>query len=231
MKKRFLKTILPIMLLITAVFLIGSGCGNPDPIYDQYNFWPDIDQDGFGDASVNGTFYSIAGAPANYVRDYSDCDDTNIAVNPDAIEVPDNEIDENCNGLFGITFYKDSDNDGFGDPNSGSEYELNFGDPAPDGMVYNDADCDDTNDMINPLADEVVGNGIDDNCDGDIDIVEYYKDADGDGYGAGSALPPPATGVNNNLDCDDNNPNVHPYAMEVENGIDDDCDGIIDEII
>lgn len=231
MKKRFLKTILPVLLLVSAVFIIGSGCfGPPDPS-DDYNYWPDVDGDSFGDANVNGTLYSETDAPANYVRDYSDCDDTNPAINPDATEIPDNEIDENCNGLFGLTFYKDADEDGFGDPDNSGIFEVNFGDPAPAGTSYNNADCDDTDPMINPKADEIVGNDIDDNCDGDIDILEYYTDADGDGYGAGSALPPPATGVNNNLDCDDTNPEVHPYAMEVDNGIDDDCDGIVDELI
>ncbi|GGG43443.1 putative metal-binding motif-containing protein [Bizionia arctica] len=224
MKNKFLKTVLPVMLLITAVFIIGSGCYG-EPTGDWYE---DADGDGYGNIS---SYIGQSDQPQGYVRDHSDCDDTNANIYPNAIEIPDNDIDENCNGLFGITFYKDSDNDGFGDPNSGSFHEINFGDEAPDGMVYNSADCDDTNDMINPLADEIVGNNIDDNCDGDVDIFEYYTDADGDGYGSGSALPPPAVGVHNNLDCDDTNPEVHPYAIEVENGIDDDCDGITDEII
>ncbi|HLV39151.1 putative metal-binding motif-containing protein [Xanthomarina sp.] len=229
MKKHLLKTILPALLLVLAVFIIGSGCSNPEHGWTSY--YEDVDGDGYGvEPSVR--VYGNETPPIGYVGNNTDCDDTNADIYPGAIEVPDNGIDENCNGLFGITFYKDSDNDGFGDPNSGSVYEVSFGDPAPDGMVYNNADCDDTNPMINPLADEIVGNDIDDNCDGDIDIVEYYTDADGDGYGAGFALPPPAVGVNNNLDCDDTNPNVHPYAMEIPgNGIDDNCDGRIDELI
>ncbi|MDX1277860.1 hypothetical protein, partial [Oceanihabitans sediminis] len=63
MKKRFLKTILPVLLLVSAVFIIGSGC-HGDPNDYSYNFWPDLDQDGFGDANVNGTMYRTEDAPA-----------------------------------------------------------------------------------------------------------------------------------------------------------------------
>ena len=45
-------------------------------------------------------------------------------------------------------------------------------------------------------------------------------DEDGDGYGVGCAM---------GTDCDDEAPATHPGAGEVCNGIDDDCDGAIDE--
>jgi hypothetical protein len=47
-------------------------------------------------------------------------------------------------------------------------------------------DCDDTNSSVKPGAVEVC-NGIDDNCDGDIDEFvqkRIYEDLDGDGYGS-----------------------------------------------
>ncbi len=61
-----------------------------------------------------------------------------------------------------------------------------------------------------------------------------YRDADGDGYGAaGSAIGScdgsiPAGYVLNDTDCDDTSAAVHPGATEVCNGIDDNCDGLID---
>ncbi|MCL6584332.1 MAG: putative Ig domain-containing protein [bacterium] len=63
--------------------------------------------------------------------------------------------------------------------------------------------------------------------------TQYYQDADGDGYGnpnksiIAPVLPPGY--IDNFGDCDDNNPNIHPAASEGCNGLDDDCDGVVDE--
>lgn len=228
MKTKFLKTVFPLVLLVVAVFIIGSGCtGDPDEY--NYNWWPDMDADGFGDAAASPVSASNSNAPAGHVRDNSDCDDANGSIHPDAVDIPDNLIDENCNGTYAVTFYKDSDNDGFGDANVSDVYEIQLGDTAPNGFVSNNADCDDTNANINPLADEIPENGIDDNCDGETDIFEIYLDEDNDGYGSNQFAAGP--GVHNNLDCNDNDAEVRPYRQEVlDNGIDDNCNGIIDEI-
>jgi hypothetical protein len=61
----------------------------------------------------------------------------------------------------------------------------------------------------------------------------YYADTDGDGYGNASsstnACSQPSGYVSNSTDCNDTNSAVNPAATEVANGIDDDCDGTIDE--
>ncbi len=91
-----------------------------------------------------------------------------------------------------------------------------------DGYVV-PADCDDTNPAINPGADEACGDGIDNDCDGTIDEdCAVCTDNDGDGFYAQS-------GCGTDLDCDDSNSSVNPVATEVCDGIDNDCDGVIDE--
>lgn len=99
-------------------------------------------------------------------------------------------------------------------------------------------DCDDNNDQIYPGATEYC-NGIDDDCNGTIDdganMQFYYADADGDGYGDASvfteACTQPSGYVSDDTDCDDLDASVNPAGSEVCNGIDDDCNGDIDDVI
>jgi hypothetical protein len=85
---------------------------------------------------------------------------------------------------------------------------------------------------VHPGATEIPADGIDENCDGQ---ELCYVDADHDGYGTTATVTSPSLtcsvpGVaTNTTDCDDANPAVHPGATEVCNGIDDNCNGQIDE--
>ncbi|UMB60359.1 putative metal-binding motif-containing protein [Lutibacter sp. A80] len=227
MKKLILKIGIPVTLLLIAVFIIGPACNDGFAYY-----YPDNDNDSFGDSTANSTAFQVSDPiPDGYVENYTDCDDTNADVYPGATEIPDNLIDEDCNGQIAITFYVDKDEDGFGNPDNPVVIEVdNFDDNAPNGYSWFAGDCDDNNASVNPKADEIRGNDIDDNCDGEIDIVEYYIDEDGDGYGSQN-FAATDDGVTNNLDCDDNNAKVHPFTKEIKDGIDNDCDGLIDEII
>ncbi|MEM6928202.1 MAG: putative metal-binding motif-containing protein [Myxococcota bacterium] len=104
------------------------------------------------------------------------------------------------------------------------------------------ADCDDRYPEVFPGA-VVVCNGVDDDCDGEIDADDpdlvvgeplrlLFRDADGDGFGDADEAAPrcgPGRGwVDAAGDCDDDAAEVFPGAAEVCNGLDDDCDGVVD---
>ncbi len=72
-------------------------------------------------------------------------------------------------------FYQDEDNDGFG--NASSTIAI-CSDIAPLGYTDNELDCDDNNPLINPIAQEISCNNIDENCNGidddiSIDDINY----------------------------------------------------------
>jgi hypothetical protein len=60
--------------------------------------------------------------------------------------------------------YADADGDGYGDAN-----EMITSCEMIEGYSTNNTDCDDNNAAVNPEAEEILYNGIDDNCDGMID--------------------------------------------------------------
>ena len=83
-------------------------------------------------------------------------------------------------------------------------------------------------------------NGLDDNCDGATDgedaagCTVYYADADGDGWGLGVSFKclckpgAPYTALKSG-DCDDASIQAYPGAAETCNGVDDNCNSVIDE--
>jgi hypothetical protein len=65
-------------------------------IVSSITYYQDLDNDGYGNAQVT----QIGCLPIQgYVTNSLDCNDNNNAINPGAIDIPGNGIDENCNGF------------------------------------------------------------------------------------------------------------------------------------
>ena len=132
-----------------------------------------------------------------------DCDDGSAAINPAVAEVCGDNLDNNCDGVIDEGCEVCADEDG-------------------DGWTTCDNDCDDGSAAINPAVAEVCGDNLDNNCDGAIDEgCEVCADEDGDGWTTCDG------------DCNDADIHVHPGHQDSRgrwgsNGIDNDCDGMID---
>lgn len=101
-------------------------------------------------------------------------------------------------------------------------------------------DCDDGRADVNPGASEVCDGATDEDCDGLVDDADpsvtattaWYADGDLDGYGGATgvaACVAPAGHLGTSTDCDDATGTVNPAAAEACNGIDDDCDALVDD--
>ena len=126
-------------------------------------------------------------------------------------------------------WYRDADEDGFGDDDDSVESCT-----AVDGYSAVGGDCDDGDTAVHPAATETC-NELDDDCDGEVDedlASTWSIDEDGDGWGGDEgvqACEAPSGYVAEGGDCDDGAPPVNPRAAEQCNAQGADCDGAIDE--
>ncbi|MCX7650521.1 MAG: MopE-related protein [Flavobacteriales bacterium] len=217
---------------------VDDNCeGSIDEGLPLYTYYYDSDLDGYGNPWWPYTTCDPV-PPYGYVTNSDDCNDWDYLINPSATEVCDYS-DNDCNGSIDdglplFTYFPDWDGDGYGNP----WWPYTTCDPVPPyGYVTNSDDCYDWDYFINPSATEVC-NGLDDNCDGNVDEgfspSTYYFDWDGDGYGNfwyyyTTCDPMPPGYVDNADDCFDWDAYINPSATEVCNGWDDNCDGNVDE--
>ncbi len=194
----------------------------------------DADGDGYGSDDPTQIDQFCTQPDSGWVNDDSDCDDSDPDINPDGVESC-NDLDDDCDGEtdegeIGDTWYRDSDGDGYG---VGSVTTLACDQPS--GFAAEAGDCDDDDPSISPGAVEVC-NHVDDDCDGEIDEDTtpdtWYRDSDGDGYGTSGVTTiscgQPSGFAALDGDCDEDDPAINPGAREICNGMDDDCDTVVD---
>jgi len=173
----------------------------------------DADADGTGDACDEGD------SDADGEPDLSD--NCPADANADQSDVDSDDIGDVCDDVDDRTV--DSDGDGF----------VNSDDNCPD--VANadqaDTDGDGTGDACDDADEDTDADGVvdtEDNCPSDSNADQADQDADdignvcdddrdGDGYTEAEG------------DCDDTSDDYSPGLAETEDGVDNDCDGIVDE--
>jgi hypothetical protein len=158
----------------------------------------DADEDGYGALFVDKACAAIAGTSAAG----GDCDDFDADRHPDANEICETP-DDDCDGLVddedpsldltsALPFYEDVDGDGHGDAGT-----VQLACTAPPGFATASDDCH--------LFDAEIWQE-----------TEWWLDADGDGWGAGSAVWSCARPVDHapvDGDCDDADPDLHPGVI------------------
>lgn len=209
-----------------ALEIANDGIDRNCDLHDGSTCYLDSDLDGHGTLEEVATLATCAISGWSAVHD--DCNDEEAGFYPGAPDPLSTNVDENCDGVNGTHCYKDNDGDGDGDPE-----ESDIRTTCDTGWSRNAVDCDDTNSTIHRgVYDFNNVDGIDKNCDG-FDGMACYQDNDEDGYGALGTAPQVIVAActnfdlaNNSLDCDDEDPDVHPGADEPPGGgKDNNCDG------
>ncbi len=198
----------------------NAQCAAAFPVGDYQLTFTAVDSDG---NEVNKTTpYSVVD-PNDYDFDGDgisinggDCNDDNANIYPGAPEICDG-LDNDCNEATGIDVGSecyDDDGDGYCEVPPC----LNASSSIPD--------CDDTNASVSPVGVEVP-NYLDDDCNTLVDDTTVRWDDDSDGY---CEAPPCENVGTTQSDCDDTNPLVNPAATEIcDDGIDNDCDALLNE--
>ena len=182
-----------------------TGTGNSGSavftILPNITYYLDSDGDGYGNPA--NVAVSCATSLSGYVTNNTDCDDSNASIYRSAL------------------LYTDLDGDGYSVSSAVTCYGASL--PAGTSLTSLGSDCNDNNASMHAT-------------------YTFYTDADSDGFGAvaasaqvlcaANATTPPSSNLSPyNTDCDDTRANVYPGATDVcYDGLDNDCNGNIDNV-
>jgi len=94
----------------------------------------------------------------------TDCDDERDDVHPDQGDAIGDELDADCDGFEHC--YVDADGDGYRTTEVVESIDSDCDDAGEATMDMPLVDCDDTRAGVNPGAEEIPGDGVDQDCDG-----------------------------------------------------------------
>lgn len=193
-------------------------------------YYQDADTDTYGNPSVS---QAVCSQPAGYVLDGTDCNDSNAAVHPGAIELAADGVDQNCDAQE--LCYVDMDDDGYRPDGTSTIVSADVDCLDSTEAISSDptGDCNDSLASVNPGASELAGDGVDQNCDGN---ELCFQDNDGDTFGTSSIVTDNGNLTctdmgesTSNTDCDDTNADINPGVAELCDKIDNNCNAKIDE--
>lgn len=217
-------------------------------------FTVDADGDGFGSNAEDAVTILACKLPSSgYSMSATDCDDAVAAVNPGAIDSCNDDVDNDCSGVVNDPVGGCACE---GNATQSCAASGSVGKCATFTQQCNNGVWGDCPLGLNSEPEVCDAVGVDENCDGVVnnalgsDVADslkipYYRDRDGDGYPnlSESSLfcpdlePAGWTTDENPNDCVDvlltTNPrsaDIHPGAVEVCNGVDDDCDSTVDDV-
>jgi len=214
-------------------YVEGGECGPVDCNDGSAAIRPGAD-----DSSCNGIDENCDGyADDGYVATPTTCG-ADFCYAEGALSCINGTVVDTCVPKPPVTVYADNDSDTYGSSTDTQEVCT-----LPSDYVMDNTDCNDGDASINPAAKDICDinhNVIDKNCnasdDTQSDCRDYCGDIDGDGYVI-DTLPADWNGFQSFIcnwikdigDCNDGDAAINPEATEICDGVDNNCDGKIDE--
>ena len=174
----------------------------------------------------------------NYIATPTNCG-IDLCYNTGTLTCINGALVDTCVPKSPVTVYGDSDSDTYGNLFNTQEVCT-----LPYGYVFIDEDCNDTAASVNPGANDICDinhNVVNKDCnasnDNELDCTDFCGDKDGDGYvtpqkwGEWGGIIPSiiCPWIVSDGDCNDNAAAINPAAAEVCDGVDNNCNGKIDE--